>query len=65
MKVRQESADEWLQTLFMKRHRGRRMSPDLLPPYSTSEGLVLTDRRSRQDRRKALGQKLPTTPATS
>jgi hypothetical protein len=65
LKVRQKSADDWLQTLFMKRRRGRRMSSDLLPPYHTDEGLILTDRRSQHDRRRALDQKLPPVPATN
>jgi len=63
MKVRYESADDWLHNLFMKRRQGRRMSPDILPPYSTMDGMVLIDRRSRRDRRKALDQKLSTTSA--
>lgn len=50
-------AEDWLQLLFFKRRMGRRMLPESLPPYSTDEGLVLTDRRSQEDRRKPIGTK--------
>jgi len=59
--MRDESAEDWLQTLFVKRRQGRRILPDAPPPYSTLEGMVLIDRRSQCDRRKALDQKLPAT----
>jgi len=62
LNIREES-DDWLQTLFAKRRRGRRMSPDLLPPYSTGDGLILVDRRSRHDRRMALDQTKSITPS--
>ena len=65
MKSQQESTDDWLQTLFAKRRRGRRISADLLPPYVTVDGMVTVDRRSHCDRRKALDQKLSTAPATN
>jgi hypothetical protein len=65
VKMCDESADDWLQTLFVKRRQGRRILPDALPPYSTQEGMVLIDRRSQCDRRKALDQKLPAISAAS
>ena len=63
MKLRYQSADDWLQNLFMKRLQGRRMLMDIQPPYRTTDGMVFIDRRSRRDRRKALDQKLSTTSA--
>lgn len=49
--------EDWVQSLFFKRSMGRRMLPESLPPYATSKGLILTDRRSRSDRRKPLSPK--------
>lgn len=49
--------ENWVQTMNLKRARGRRMQPASPPPYLTHEGWVLEDRRSHQDRRKALGAK--------
>jgi hypothetical protein len=65
LKAQQNPADDWLQTLFIKRHQGRRMSPDQLPPYITADGLILIDRRSHLDRRKTLDPKVSTAPALS
>jgi len=54
---REVPAEEWVQSLFFKRRMGRRILPESLPPYATDEGLILTDRRSQEDRRKPIGAK--------
>jgi hypothetical protein len=65
MKLRYQSADDWLQNLFMKRRQGRRILMDIQPPYRTMDGMVFIDRRSRCDRRKALDPKHTTASAAS
>lgn len=46
--------EDWVEVLNLKRSQGRRMQPDGPPPYMTVDGPILVDRRSHQDRRKAL-----------
>jgi hypothetical protein len=57
MSIKKQPAEDWLQALFFKRSMGRRMLPESVPPYATGEGLILNNRRSRDDRRKAIGPK--------
>lgn len=50
---RQQIPDDWADQLFMKRVQGRRMRAEGPPPYMTTEGMVMVDRRSHHDRRKS------------
>lgn len=54
----QQIPDNWSSDLLLKRQQGRRMRPELPPPYVTDNGIVMTDRRSHQDRRKSLAAKM-------
>lgn len=51
----QKVPEDWARDLLMKRIHGRRVTPDCQPPYNTTAGVILVDRRSKQDRRRSSG----------